>query len=140
MTTASEEVWFILLQGEQLGPLSFEDVLDFYYKDVVTGDSLLWREGWSDWVTLIQIPEFNSLLFQGVMLKEPIDYPSNNEEPEEATAFVAHQNFRQLQEAQSISEARVIRLLIGIECLRELADSLVNISFCTRIIICLRSG
>ena len=102
MTTASEEVWFILLQGEQLGPLSFEDVLDFYYKDVVTGDSLLWREGWSDWVTLIQIPEFNSLLFQGVMLKEPTDYPSNNEEPEEATAFVAHQNFRQLQEAQSI--------------------------------------
>ena len=97
MTTASEEVWFVLLQGEQLGPLSFEDVLDFYYKDVVTGDSLLWREGWSDWVALIQIPEFNTLLFQGVMLKEPINFPSNSSS-EEATAFVSHQDFNRVHE------------------------------------------
>ena len=117
MTTASDEVWFVLLQGEQLGPLSFEDVLDFYYKDVVTGDSLLWREGWSDWVALIQIPEFNTLLFQGVMLKEPISFPSNNS-PDEATAFISHQDFNQLHEQIITDDSQLEEL----ESLDDLVD------------------
>jgi hypothetical protein len=62
MEATTDEVWFVLLQGEELGPLSFEDVLDFYYKDLVSSESMLWREGWSDWVQIIQVPEFNELL------------------------------------------------------------------------------
>lgn len=93
MTAASEEVWYILLQGEELGPLSFEEVLDFYYKDVVTSESLLWREGWSGWVPIIQVPEFNELLFQGMIIPNP-QPPVVSNDP---TAFSGQQQFEHLK-------------------------------------------
>lgn len=67
MEATTDEVWYVLLQGEELGPLSFEDVLDFYYKDLVSSESMLWREGWSTWVQIVQVPEFNELLFKGMI-------------------------------------------------------------------------
>ena len=84
MTETSEEVWFVLLQGEELGPLSFEEVLDFYYKDVVSSETLIWREGHANWSPIIHVQEFNELLFQGVMIT-----PQQPSQPlGEDTAFV----------------------------------------------------
>ena len=97
MTATSEEVWFVLLQGEQLGPLSFEEVLDFYYKDVVSSETLLWRDGLSEWVPITQIPEFNELLFQGIVAPAQ----SQNQQPEEQivgdTAFLSEQELDNLR-------------------------------------------
>ena len=84
MTETSEEVWFVLLQGEELGPLSFEEVLDFYYKDVVSSETLIWREGHANWSPIIHVQEFNELLFQGVMIT-----PQQPSQPlGEDTAFI----------------------------------------------------
>ena len=85
MTETSEEIWFVLLQGEELGPLSFEEVLDFYYKDVITSESLIWRDGLEGWLPIIHVSEFNELLFQGVIIQD-----SQSQIGGEDTAFIDH--------------------------------------------------
>jgi len=62
------EMWYALVQEEQLGPMSFNEVIDFYYKDIITSETLLWREGLKEWVPIIQVQEFKELLFQGDFL------------------------------------------------------------------------
>lgn len=84
MTETSEEIWFVLLQGEELGPLSFEEVLDFYYKDVISSETLIWRDGLEGWLPIVHVAEFNELLFQGVIIQEVP--PSMGED----TAFIDH--------------------------------------------------
>ena len=47
------DMWFALIDGEQeLGPLDSSEVLDFYYKDIFSAETLLWREGLHNWVPL----------------------------------------------------------------------------------------
>ena len=46
------EVWYALVQQEQLGPMAFEEVLDFYYKDIISASTLLWREGMPNWLVV----------------------------------------------------------------------------------------
>ena len=94
MVETNEEVWFVLLQGEELGPMSFQEVLDFYYKDVVTSESLLWREGWNDWISIVQVPEFNELLFQGAII-QPAPEEENPAHAGEDTAFISEDQLRQ---------------------------------------------
>ena len=104
MTSTTEEVWFVLLQGEELGPLSFEDVLDFYYKDVVTSESFLWREGWSEWVSIVQVPEFNELLFQGMVVTS--NQPEQNF-PESLVGDTAFLGEDELNHLRNMSSAQV---------------------------------
>ena len=88
MTETPEEVWFVLLQGEELGPLSFEEVLDFYYKDVISSETLIWREGFEGWLPIVHVSAFNELLFQGAIIQEPQDVIG------EDTAFIDHNALR----------------------------------------------
>ena len=128
MDERNEEVWYVLLQGEELGPMSFDEILDFYYKDVVTSESLLWREGWTDWVSIVQIPEFNELLFQGAIIS-----PSQEDEIStigEDTAFISEEQLRQAvmyggsdeSEAEDISLDGEFYDLEELEELEELED------------------
>ena len=61
-------MWYALVQDEQLGPMDFDEVIDFYYKDIISSETLLWREGLSGWLPISQIYEFKKLLFQGEFL------------------------------------------------------------------------
>jgi len=61
-------MWYALVQDEQLGPMDFDEIIDFYYKDIISSDTLLWREGLSGWLPISQIKEFKDLLFQGVFV------------------------------------------------------------------------
>ena len=67
------EMWYALVQDEQLGPLSFNEVIDFYYKDIITAETLLWRDGLSGWSAISQLQEFKDLLFQGDLLPSPVN-------------------------------------------------------------------
>lgn len=62
------EMWFALVQEEQLGPMSFEEVIDFYYKDIINAETLLWTDGFEGWCPITHIKEFADLLFQGAVL------------------------------------------------------------------------
>lgn len=67
------EVWYALVQQEQLGPMDFEEVLDFYYKDIISASTLLWREGMPNWVPITHISDFAELLFQGTYVPQQVE-------------------------------------------------------------------
>ena len=54
--------WFVAIDEKQVGPLSFEDLKDFWNRGEVGPDSLCWRAGLSDWITLSEAPELATLL------------------------------------------------------------------------------
>ena len=72
-------MWYALVQDEQLGPMSFNEVIDFYYKDIITSETLLWREGLAEWASISQLREFKDLLFQGDFLPNVSQAGSNGD-------------------------------------------------------------
>ncbi len=50
--------WHIVVDGEQVGPLSEADVRARLSRAEITPDTYIWREGLSDWVKVSTLPEF----------------------------------------------------------------------------------
>lgn len=56
---ASAELgWHLVVDGEQVGPLSDAEVRARLARGEVTGENYVWREGFSDWLRLATVPEF----------------------------------------------------------------------------------
>jgi predicted Zn finger-like uncharacterized protein len=55
---ASENSWHIVVEGEQVGPLSASDVRARLSRGEITGESFIWREGLADWLKISTVPEF----------------------------------------------------------------------------------
>ena len=49
--------WFVAIEGQQVGPVSFADVHERWVRGVLGPDSLCWRAGLSDWVRIGDLPE-----------------------------------------------------------------------------------
>lgn len=56
--TISEAVWFILIDRQKEGPYS---VSDLKYHKLFTLDTLVWREGFQEWVSARCVPELAAL-------------------------------------------------------------------------------
>src|SRR5215471_8455837 len=54
--------WFVAIDEKQVGPLSFEQLKEFWNRGEIGPDSLCWRAGLSDWITLSEAPELATLL------------------------------------------------------------------------------
>jgi hypothetical protein len=65
-------MWYVLVQDEQLGPMSFQDVLELYYKDMITQDTFVWRDGMAEWLPISIVPEYVEILFKGVVFQTPM--------------------------------------------------------------------
>jgi predicted Zn finger-like uncharacterized protein len=50
--------WHIVVDGEQVGPLSEADVRARLSRSEITPDTYIWREGLADWVKISTLPEF----------------------------------------------------------------------------------
>src|SRR5579871_2505216 len=55
---ASEGGWHLVIDGEQVGPISDADVRTKIERGEVKGDTYTWKEGFADWVKLSAVPEF----------------------------------------------------------------------------------
>jgi predicted Zn finger-like uncharacterized protein len=55
---ASENSWHIVVEGEQVGPLSASDVRARLSRGEITGESFIWREGLADWLKISSVPDF----------------------------------------------------------------------------------
>ena len=73
-------MWYALVQEEELGPMPFEEVLDLYYKDIISADTYIWVEGMPEWVPISQMSDFSELLFQGSALPENSEFERGDEE------------------------------------------------------------
>jgi predicted Zn finger-like uncharacterized protein len=54
--------WHLVIDGEQVGPVSDADVRTKIERGDVKGDTYTWKEGFADWVKLSAVPEFAGLV------------------------------------------------------------------------------
>jgi predicted Zn finger-like uncharacterized protein len=59
---ASDGGWHLVIDGEQVGPLSDADVRTKIERGEIKADTYTWKEGFADWVKLSAVPEFAGLV------------------------------------------------------------------------------
>ncbi|HVV52823.1 MAG TPA: GYF domain-containing protein [Polyangia bacterium] len=59
---AAEGGWHLVIDGEQVGPISDADVRTKIERGEIKGDTYTWKEGFADWVKLSAVPEFAALV------------------------------------------------------------------------------
>jgi predicted Zn finger-like uncharacterized protein len=58
---AADGGWHIVVEGEQVGPISEADVRARVERGEIRGDTYIWKEGFADWLKLSAVPEFVDL-------------------------------------------------------------------------------
>ena len=48
----SNETWWYELNGQQIGPIKQEQILELYNQRVITSESLIWQEGTPRWIKM----------------------------------------------------------------------------------------
>lgn len=56
------EDWYVMVNDEQVGPMSLEDLLQMARVGSLTLDDLVWKETFPDWLELERVPELMSQL------------------------------------------------------------------------------
>ena len=51
-------VWHLVIDQEQIGPLTVEEVMDRFQRGDIDGDGYVWREGFGDWERLADVEVF----------------------------------------------------------------------------------
>ena len=59
---AADGGWHLVVDGEQVGPMSDADVRTKIERGEVKADTYTWKEGFADWVKLSAVPEFAALV------------------------------------------------------------------------------
>jgi predicted Zn finger-like uncharacterized protein len=59
--SAENNNWHIVVDGEQVGPLSTSDVRARLSRGEITGETFIWREGLADWLKVSAVPAFSEL-------------------------------------------------------------------------------
>ena len=54
--------WHVVVDGEQVGPLSEAEVKDRLRQSKINSDTLVWKEGFADWMQLSTVPELTAIL------------------------------------------------------------------------------
>ena len=59
---ADQAVWHVVVDGEQVGPLNEDGVKDRLRQGKINSDTLVWKEGFADWMQLSTVPELAAIL------------------------------------------------------------------------------
>jgi predicted Zn finger-like uncharacterized protein len=60
-----DAVWHVVVNREQVGPVTPQDVAGYLGRGEITGDAFVWRDGIGDWCKLSTIPAFAHLFGEG---------------------------------------------------------------------------
>jgi predicted Zn finger-like uncharacterized protein len=60
--TTDQGVWHVVIDGEQVGPLTESEVKDRLRQGKIDAETLIWREGFPDWTAMSSVPEMTPLL------------------------------------------------------------------------------
>ena len=55
-------VWHLVIDQEQVGPMTIEEVRDRFQRGEVDGEGFVWREGFGDWERLADVEEFAGIV------------------------------------------------------------------------------
>jgi predicted Zn finger-like uncharacterized protein len=56
-----DAVWHLVVDGDQVGPLTDADVRARVARNEITAENYVWKEGFADWLRLADVPEFSDL-------------------------------------------------------------------------------
>lgn len=59
---SEQGVWHVVVDGEQVGPLTEAEVKEKLRANQISAETLVWREGFGDWTALSTVPELTALL------------------------------------------------------------------------------
>jgi predicted Zn finger-like uncharacterized protein len=62
---ADEAVWHLVINQDQVGPMTVAEVQQKFAAGEVDGETFAWREGFSDWLPLSQVDAFAGLIASG---------------------------------------------------------------------------
>jgi len=54
--------YFYAVNGQQLGPVSFDKLKELFANRTINRDSLVWKQGMANWVGLKEVEELKSFL------------------------------------------------------------------------------
>ena len=83
------EKWYYVQDGERQGPVSFDEVLNFFNTSVLTDEDYVWAKGFEDWKKIKDVPKFTQSLDDGTS-----SVPSNKDidlsalDPNEKCIFI----------------------------------------------------
>jgi predicted Zn finger-like uncharacterized protein len=60
-----ESVWHVVINQDQVGPMTAVDVQQRFAAGEIDGEAYIWREGFADWLPLAQVDTFAELVAQG---------------------------------------------------------------------------
>jgi predicted Zn finger-like uncharacterized protein len=58
-TADQQGVWYIVVEGEQVGPLAEADIAGRLSRGEINPDTLIWKDGLADWVKISTVPELS---------------------------------------------------------------------------------
>lgn len=53
-----DAIWHVVMDGEQYGPLSRPQVLEYLHDERLIGNDLIWRPGFGDWKSISEVADF----------------------------------------------------------------------------------
>jgi len=59
------EGWHLVIDGDQVGPISDSEVKERFQRGEINADTYIWKEGFADWLKLSAVPEFAPLMPAG---------------------------------------------------------------------------
>jgi predicted Zn finger-like uncharacterized protein len=74
---ADQAMWHVVVDGEQVGPLTEAEVKDRLRQGKINSDTLAWKEGFADWMQLSTVPELTAILAR--ITRHPVAKPAARE-------------------------------------------------------------
>ena len=71
-------VWFIVIDGQQVGPLTESAVARRIDEGTISADTLVWREGMGEWVRVAESATFIARRVEAAMKKPRSVTPTDN--------------------------------------------------------------
>ncbi|MGM0555129.1 MAG: AgmX/PglI C-terminal domain-containing protein [Myxococcota bacterium] len=90
--TAGASEWYVVIDGDQVGPITPEEVEAYAASGRISGETYAWREGLDDWASLASLDAFAHLADSGGM-------------PAEEKTVVADQGFGDQEEEPAPAQA-----------------------------------
>lgn len=79
----ADAVWYVVVNREQVGPLTGEQVREQFAQGEVDSETFTWAEGMTDWIRLASVPEFTDLAPAPEAVPDPeVAVPASSEDAE----------------------------------------------------------
>jgi predicted Zn finger-like uncharacterized protein len=93
-------VWYIVVEGEQVGPLAESDIAGRLSRGEINPDTLIWKDGLADWVKISTVPELSNAVAAQAPAAAPAEPPAEETPPPAAPIPARRRSSARMQTAK----------------------------------------